>query len=624
MSNRFARYLHHKPFLTSNLVLVFSLWALIHLYPRSCYAYKQSDYRLSIIRAGDRLVNLQSEDGAWAYEVTDSYVYDGHADYNITAQVAMGLLYAFVTVSDMLYLQRAMRSGDLVMERGGETGELLDFGDIIFLMTLGDLSGTPRYKLYARNALNNIIETRYPQPGILLEEAYNTNEHISAAVSEAAYAAALCGNQLYAKGLLQDHNLCLLNLQRQDGAVKGAFLSRRGDGELIYYLRDTAAAINTLYAISKTGYKEAIEAGRELIFLGTDFDISHPGALPAGYIYNTTDDTCEYLPELYTTEDHARQALIFNRLSEKALSDKAAIQLCRTQRSEYGYQGWFQRDDDWASEAELIEYSTVDAYAIGALTARILLNEPPQIYVAGWVESDISSEMGGKLDCFAYVFDPDGDDIKDVWLAAEGSEFHYSIPPYDQHHSFFWLKGSQRELNIQSGGEPGDYLLKIYAQDSFAAVSDPWPYLIVHSMEAMKYDGYTKLMPANLTWQALYERAASPSNGSEPRILAAGYFDTTIHEGIDVTLGILAVITDPNGRADINKVEVLYQGMPTGIMLQDDGQNGDLGIRDSIFGIKIPLRGEDLIGLAGSYLLEIRASDTSGNTSTTWPYINIE
>ncbi len=103
---------------------------------------------------------------------------------------------------------------------------------------------------------------------------------------------------------------------------------------------------------------------------------------------------------------------------------------------------------------------------------------------------------------------------------------------------------------------------------------------------------------------------------SAPIVRLAGWFDTEVSMDQGGRIRILAWVFDPDGASDIDRVELLAGGVPSGIELKDDGMSGDLAAGDSIFGLQVDV-GE---GLARArYGVGIRAVDGSGYAGSVFP-----
>lgn len=110
-------------------------------------------------------------------------------------------------------------------------------------------------------------------------------------------------------------------------------------------------------------------------------------------------------------------------------------------------------------------------------------------------------------------------------------------------------------------------------------------------------------------------------NTSAPFVMLAGYYDTDVTYQDGGTFKFIAYVWDPDGYSDIGNVEIYYASTPTSVYLADDGNNGDFGAGDSIFGISVPI--PPLTLPSDRYLLEIVATDLEGNQSDMWPYLTI-
>ena len=111
------------------------------------------------------------------------------------------------------------------------------------------------------------------------------------------------------------------------------------------------------------------------------------------------------------------------------------------------------------------------------------------------------------------------------------------------------------------------------------------------------------------------------ASNSAPVIVEAGFLDTAITSVGGGTLRAVAYVTDANGLSDIDRVEVLYQGAPTGFLLVDDGTGGDGVAADSLFTLETSI----WPGLpAGQHIVEIAATDSAGLESVHWPYVEVK
>jgi PKD repeat protein len=101
-----------------------------------------------------------------------------------------------------------------------------------------------------------------------------------------------------------------------------------------------------------------------------------------------------------------------------------------------------------------------------------------------------------------------------------------------------------------------------------------------------------------------------------PRILVAGYWDTYLDTINGGTLTMLVLLDEANPA----RVELLYEGEPTGLELVDDGSGGDWVAGDTLY-----TRSLDVGALPAPMrlLFTLRAVDLAGNRSDEWPYLTI-
>ena len=104
-----------------------------------------------------------------------------------------------------------------------------------------------------------------------------------------------------------------------------------------------------------------------------------------------------------------------------------------------------------------------------------------------------------------------------------------------------------------------------------------------------------------------------------PYVMMAGYFDTDVTWEDGGLFTMLAWVWDPDN--DVEFVELYYEGEPTGVFLLDNGQSGDFGANDTIYGLTFQIDPYTLP--AGEYILELRAQDANGNVSDLWPYLTV-
>jgi hypothetical protein len=117
-------------------------------------------------------------------------------------------------------------------------------------------------------------------------------------------------------------------------------------------------------------------------------------------------------------------------------------------------------------------------------------------------------------------------------------------------------------------------------------------------------------------------KTSADSRGpNRPFIMVGGFWDTQLSESAGGRLTLICYVSDPDGPADVQGVE-LYMGEDhTNVFLQDDGNSGDFSAGDGVFGLQMDFTAGQVP--AGQYLLELVATDQSGNESDMWPYLTI-
>jgi len=240
---------------------------------------------------------------------------------------------------------------------------------------------------------------------------------------------------------------------------------------------------------------------------------------------------------------------------------------------------------------------------------------PPQIYAAGFLDAEVNSEEGFTLTVRACVADPDGPgDVDDVQLCYGGI-------PLDMH-----LRDDGRSPDAAAGDgiftysqvclpqtvTPGLYRLEIIATDIAGNSSTRWPFIRVLS-EPLRLPQHSKTVKVSTS------RPANDADGA-PVILAGGFFGTDAVQPGQL-MQMIVWVDDPDGLFDITRVELFLEGqVPTGLIFNDDGINGDQVAGDGFFTLQTLVPS----GLpAGDLTLEVVAFDASGNRSATFPYLTV-
>jgi hypothetical protein len=235
----------------------------------------------------------------------------------------------------------------------------------------------------------------------------------------------------------------------------------------------------------------------------------------------------------------------------------------------------------------------------------------PLVFMAGYMNSNLTYSRGGALEMLCWVNDPNGFAVQLVHFSVAGSSQRVALNALDRNLGVFnyWL-------DLGGGIPPAHYLFEITATDRDGRKSHPWPYLHILANP----NAAPEPPPAVETWRVAMERALNGARGpNDPVVLVAGYHDTVLSATGGGTLRIVAAVSDPQN--DVAVVRLLAGGQPTGIVLRDDGAHGDFAPNDGVYGYTAPFRPGELAGAVGTYLLEIQAEDAEGNRSEIWPYL---
>ncbi len=244
----------------------------------------------------------------------------------------------------------------------------------------------------------------------------------------------------------------------------------------------------------------------------------------------------------------------------------------------------------------------------------------PKVMMAGYYTTYLTANKGGALTMLAYVLDPQADVARvelyyngvptGVLLKDDGASGDFSAGD-----GVYGLR-----VSVPAGLSEGNLLLSLVATDQAGNQGMVWPYYTCFDSvpQAEAQFSYGPQVPVEPWWQL----AASAGRADSPQIWLAGYMDTlsSTHSGGRLTL--LALVQDPDGLQNVSSVELLYEGMGTGVYLVDDGQQGDFGAGDGIFGLTVQIPDYEVLA-PGNYLFGLRARDRNGNTSDPWPYLTI-
>jgi len=118
----------------------------------------------------------------------------------------------------------------------------------------------------------------------------------------------------------------------------------------------------------------------------------------------------------------------------------------------------------------------------------------------------------------------------------------------------------------------------------------------------------------------IWQPVATGGADSAPVILGGGFFGRDTVQTGDL-VRIIAFVEDPDGPDDIDRVELFLEGgVPTGLLLHDDGAGGDDRAGDGLWTFQTFMPA----GIpTGNLTLELVAFDKSGNSSARYPYFTV-
>ncbi len=239
----------------------------------------------------------------------------------------------------------------------------------------------------------------------------------------------------------------------------------------------------------------------------------------------------------------------------------------------------------------------------------------PSVYAAGFFDAEVDSSGSFELGVQAFVLDPSGPhDVREVELCYGGVPLGRYLKDDGRYDDAIAGDGifTFSERHMPGTLYPGVYKLEIVATDMAGNKSISWPYLNVLSIP-LRLTSPTCSMNTNI-WQP------AATADSAPVILGGGFFgrDAIPPGGI---FRIIVYADDPDGLSDIDRVELFLEGgVPTGVLLHDDGADGDDHAGDGIYTFQTSMPP----GIPpGPLTLEVVAFDKSGNISARYPYFTV-
>ena len=280
----------------------------------------------------------------------------------------------------------------------------------------------------------------------------------------------------------------------------------------------------------------------------------------------------------------------------------------------------------------------------------------PTVKLAGWGPTYISATSVGEFYAYALVEYGQGmPKIRNVQIYTEHpvTKQHYPVGIFLRQIGNWGRDGIffYHEF-IPPGNSTGMMpIYEIAAEDVYGKFSALWPYLTIVDKSAKKspppirndfdptelpwryqalldrFGGSEPLDVAELLQQAAegFSRCSKPASkgpNARPVIFAGGFSPPLIDISKVSTVRLTAVVIDPDGNDDIERVEIYVDGMPTGVFLLDDGTQPDDIAGDNFFvrDFIIPPYSQPV----GLLLLQVIAFDREGNISNVYPYVTVE
>jgi hypothetical protein len=236
---------------------------------------------------------------------------------------------------------------------------------------------------------------------------------------------------------------------------------------------------------------------------------------------------------------------------------------------------------------------------------------PPLIYLAGYWDTRLVSGEDGHLFILAYVPDPDvervevtsggiplgillnDDGVGGDWTAGDGLyTYRLDLPDYS--------------------GTAASLLLELEATDRAGNVGR-WPHLSIAG------DGAGGWSAPPVCERARRLQTVEQGASLGPTVALGGFWDTSLTTTDGGLFRMLALILDEHGQPPVSRVELLIGGLPTGVVLADDGLHGDFQAGDGLWGFQTLFAPG--ASPAGRFLLELQTTDVLGMTGPRFPYL---
>ena len=183
-----------------------------------------------------------------------------------------------------------------------------------------------------------------------------------------------------------------------------------------------------------------------------------------------------------------------------------------------------------------------------------------------------------------------------------------------------WI--SDHEIELSWIGAPGAKGIRVY--ETVDGYSETTIRTVDEPLQSVRIDVRTAAMTAlsasyRLSSFDVYGKEGTvseplvvPIGRRAPLIRMTGCWDTRIQSDTGGEAVIVALIQDRQGLDTIARVELLVNGVTTGLELKDDGHHHDSGEGDGIFGVVIPVASPVS---KSRFMVEVEAIDVDGHSA---------